>query len=154
MKKQQKTETPQNITELSPFLDKNVISRNKNMKNKANLTGPNFTATPCGIGSYSDFHPKIQNGTKPNKANFSPLHRRGFPLLSRRIHAFLKILFLGSKPNFPTQRITATTCSGNTYNDFYPQTNKKNKPKTNPKQTQNKPNFGEKANFPTLSPNP
>jgi hypothetical protein len=78
---------------------------------------------------------------KPNfftssKPNFSPLHRRGFPLLFQRVPVFLKNLFLGSKPNFPTQRITATTCKRGTYNDFHPQTNKKNKPKTNPIQSQ------------------
>ncbi len=55
-----------------------------------------------------------------------------------------KILFLGNKPNFPTQRITATSCNGYTYNDFYPQTNNKSKPNPNPKQSQSKPNFSER----------
>ncbi|KKM94403.1 hypothetical protein LCGC14_1198590 [marine sediment metagenome] len=136
------------------FLGEPADSQNLFLRNEPNLSNQKFTTNPCGIDGYNAFQRITKNGTNPNEANFSPLHRRGFPLLSRRIHAFLKILFLGSKPNFPTQRITATTCSGNTYNDFYPQTNKKSKPNPNPIQTQNKPNFGEKANFPTLSPNP
>ncbi|HEG44623.1 MAG TPA: hypothetical protein ENH94_11310 [Phycisphaerales bacterium] len=58
---------------------------------------------------------------------------------------FLKILFLGSKPNFPTQRITTTTCKGETYNNLHPQTNKKSKPNPNPIKanffTTSKPHF-------------
>ncbi|HEG42795.1 MAG TPA: hypothetical protein ENH94_01985 [Phycisphaerales bacterium] len=74
MKKQQKTETPQNTTnttKISPFLDKNMISANKNMKNEANLNSQKFTATPYNIGTYNALSPKIKNGTKPNEAKRS-----------------------------------------------------------------------------------
>ena len=56
--------------------------------------------------------------------------------LFQGIPVFLKILFLGSKPNFPTQRITATTCKRGTYNDLHAQKHKKSKPNPNPIQTQ------------------
>ncbi len=56
--------------------------------------------------------------------------------LFQGIPVFLKILFLGNKPNFLNPRITTTTCKRGTYNDFYPQTNKKSKPNPNPIQTQ------------------
>ncbi|HEG43613.1 MAG TPA: hypothetical protein ENH94_06150 [Phycisphaerales bacterium] len=56
--------------------------------------------------------------------------------LFQGIPVFLKILFLGSKPNFLNPRITTTTCKRGTYNDFHPQTNKKSKPNPNPIQTQ------------------
>ena len=82
MKKQQKTETLQNTTEPSPFLDKNMISANKIMRNEANLNSQKFTATPYNIGGYNDSHPKTQNGTKPNEANFfttsNPIFVRNF----------------------------------------------------------------------------
>ena len=42
---------------------------NKKMRNKANLTSAEFTLTPEIKGGYSNLHPKIKNGTKPNKAN-------------------------------------------------------------------------------------
>ncbi len=58
------------------------------------------------------------------------------PSLFQRVPVFLKILFLGSKPNFPTQRITATTCKRGTYNDLHLQNHKKSKPNPNPIQTQ------------------
>ncbi len=56
----------------------------------------------------------------------------GILSLFQGIPVFLKILFLGSKPNFPTQRIATTTFKRGTYNDFHPQTNKKSKPNPNP----------------------
>ena len=52
--------------------------------------------------------------------------------LFQGIPVFLKILFLGNKPNFLNPRITTTTCKRGTYNDFHPQTNKKSKPNPNP----------------------
>ena len=62
--------------------------------------------------------------------------------------AKLHNLFMEFKANLTDQKITATSCSGSTYINFYPQTNKKSKPNPNPIQTQyepktnpNKPNF-------------
>ncbi|HEG44243.1 MAG TPA: hypothetical protein ENH94_09365 [Phycisphaerales bacterium] len=53
------------------FLCGKVVKlKNKNMKNKANLSNQKFTANPCGMEVYNDLQPKTQNGTKPNKANF------------------------------------------------------------------------------------
>ncbi|HEG44428.1 MAG TPA: hypothetical protein ENH94_10305 [Phycisphaerales bacterium] len=76
MKKQQNTETPQNTTKTSktsPFLDKNVISANKIMKNKANFNSIKLTVTSCDTVIYNALSPKTQNGTKPNKANPNPI---------------------------------------------------------------------------------
>lgn len=135
MKKQQNTETPQNTTKTAPFLDKNMISANKNMKNKANLNRQKFTATSCSTVNYNDFSPKTQNGTKPNKANFrqvaSKPWRRRMPisnttkpslLLGKR--TLLGNLYLRNKPNFNHSNIIATSYTTVVYNDL--QTKPKN----------------------------
>ena len=129
------------------FLGEPADSQNLFLRNEPNLSNQKFTTNPCGIDGYNAFQRITKNGTNPNEANFSPLHRRGFPPLSQRIPVFLKILFLGSKANFPTQRITATTCKRGTYNDLHPQNHKKSKPNPNPIQTQSKPNFTEPTTY-------
>ncbi|HEG42847.1 MAG TPA: hypothetical protein ENH94_02245 [Phycisphaerales bacterium] len=125
-----------------------VKLKNKNMKNEANLNSQKFTATPYNIGTYNDFHPKTQNGTNPNEPNFktpfpSPDSDGGDKKCRAQATRRETSLFLGTpsfllplicknKPNFQTQRNTATPCSGGTYNDFYPPAHKKSKPNSNP----------------------
>jgi hypothetical protein len=52
------------------------LTPNKNMRSKANLTTPKFTANPYSRGAYNDFYPKFQIGTKPNKANIRTISKR------------------------------------------------------------------------------
>ena len=126
-----------NTLKPSLFQDRTALLRNLFMRNKANFNRPNLTANPCSRYTYNDLHPKTQNGTKPNKANLKPIPNTLKPSPFSGEPPFSSTLICKNKPNFPTQRITATTCKRSTYDDLHPQTNKKNKPNTNPI----KPNF-------------
>ena len=135
-------------TKPSNQIGKGAFSQNLFCRNKPNFNHPNITPTPYDRVTYSDLQPNPKNGTNPNKPNFrqvaSKPWRRRMPIPNtlnphsfQENPVFLKILFLGFKPNFPTQRNTANSCSGGTYNNLLPELRQKNKPKTNP----NKPNF-------------
>ena len=82
----------------------------KIMKNEANFNSLKLTATTCNIGGYNDSHPKTQNGTKPNEANFftSPRPHFNAELFAGNAH-YLQNLFLRNKPNFNHSNITATS---------------------------------------------
>ena len=67
------------------------------------------------------------------------------PSLFQRIPVFLKILFLGNKPNFPDPGNTATPCSSSPYNDLLPEFRQKKRTQNEPKRTQFKPNFRQVA---------
>ena len=70
--------------------------RIKIMKNEANLNSQKFTATPYNIGGYNDFHPKTQNGTKPNEANLKPISEMENPRPSKNKK-------MENEPNFDNQ---------------------------------------------------
>ena len=111
---------------------KNVKSENKNMKNKANLNSPKFTATSYSTKVYNALQPKTQNGTKPNKANLKPTPNTLNPHFFQEKPSFLLPLICKSKPNFENQEITASTCKRETYTNLHPQPTRK----ANPIQTQ------------------
>ena len=100
------------------------------MKNEANLNNRKFTPTPYNIGGYNDFHPKTQNGTKPNEANLKPISEMENPRLPKDKKN-------GKRTQFRQPNSTATSCYKETYNALQPKRNE-------PKRTQLKPI---KANF-------
>ena len=135
--------TPLNISFLCAFAPlRDKIRANlcqsvaKIMKNEANLNSSNSTTNPCYTVSYDDLQPKNKKGTKPNEANLKPIPNTLNPHFFQGKPSFSLPLICKNKPNFPTQRITATTCKRDTYNDLHPQTNQKSKPNPNPIQTQ------------------
>ena len=157
MKKQQKTGYFESTTK--PSLFSGIIPKSQNLfsRNKANLNSTKFIATPCNIGGYNDLHPKIQNGTKPIKANFFTTPKPHFSA-----ELFSGILTITKKPYFAKrtqfqkgklhlncgndkglQQITLQwTTEKRTQSK--PNTNPirtQFEPNSNPKQTQSKPNF-------------
>ena len=95
MKKMTKKRFFENTRIPSCFQGRTALSRNLFLRNKANLNSTKFIATPCNIGGYNDLHPKIQNGTKPIKANFFTTPKPHFSA-----ELFSGILTITKKPYF------------------------------------------------------
>ena len=147
MKKQQKPETPQNTTEPSLFLREASFTGPLLEKTNPILT-PQISLQPLILQLVTTIFFKIPQKKRTQLKPIFSLHpspdsdggdkKRRAQATRRKaslflgIPVFLKILFLGNKPNFPTQRITTTTCKRSTYNDLHPQNHKKSKPNPNP----------------------
>ncbi len=96
------------------------------MKNEANLKSSNLTATLCSTVVYSTLHLKIQNGTKPNEANF----KKENPRFSSETQT--KNFFMESKANFGNSEINTSDYTKKVYADLHPQNHPKSKPNPNP----------------------
>ncbi len=113
-------------------------------RNEPNFNTSNIIVTSYITVGYNDFFQNSTKKTNPIKANFrqvasKPWRRRrntGITGLFREILAFLKTLFMESKPNFKTLRPILTPEKKGTYNNLCPQKHKKSKPNPNPIQTQ------------------
>ena len=144
MKKQQKTETPQNNHKNEKIRVNLCKSVAKIMKNEANFNNLNSTATTCPAMAYNDLSPKTQNGTKPNEANLNPILARRPPgvVTSTKTgnSATLKNFFSRNKANSINSGFTTSPCSSSTYTNLPSEFQQKSKPNPNPKQTQYKPN--------------
>ncbi len=123
-------------TKPSNQIGKGAFSRNLFLRNEPNFISIKFTATSYTTVGYNDLQPKPKNGTKPNEANLKPIPNTLNPHFFWESPRFYYPLICKSKPNFKSLELSATSCSGYTYNDFHPQTNKKSKPNPNPIQTQ------------------
>ncbi len=100
------------------------------MKNKANLTRLNLTANSCSRGGYNVLRAKPQNGTKPNKANLTPISKWRTPRFPSETQA--KNFFMESKANFPNPSPILTPETKSAYINSHPQNHKKSKPNPKP----------------------
>jgi hypothetical protein len=149
MKNQQKTETPQN--KRIPRFSSKTQTKTKKMKNKPNFKSVILNTTTCMRNTYNDFLPKFTKLESQFKANSNPIkaNQSQFNAIFQKLEYYRKYLYkkclhpLSPKPTNPQSQLKPIPLTPGPYT-LAPNT-RKSLTKTNPIQTQSKPNFPEKT---------
>ena len=139
MKNCKKTRASKFDTKPSLFSGESLVLRNLFLRNKPNFNHSNITATSYITVVYNTYKTKPKNGANPNKPNLKPISSTTKPSLFPGEPANSSTLICKNKPNYEHLDVNITVCKKKGYKGFSLKIYQKNKPKTNPIQSQSKP---------------